>query len=151
MQAEPFLPQLDKSNAPDAWQVSPEQQPLGQLAGQSLHTPPVQLWPMLQRSQVNPAFPQLPASPRRMQLGPEQHPLEQDVAVQVHCPSIQTCPGWQGSFVPHQHFLWRHRSEPASGTQGGLSPQRHSPVAQVSALTGLQVLQIRSLPQLSGV
>jgi len=147
MQAEPFLPQLKKS---DAWHVSPEQHPSGQRAGQSLHTPPVQVWPKLHGSQAKLAVPQLaaPASLRGKQVVPEQHPLGHDVKVQAHRPLMQSCPGWQGSLVPHRHCPCRQRSEPASGRQGGLLPQRHSPVKQVSELAALQVVQIRSLPQL---
>lgn len=102
MQAEPFLPQLKKS---DAWHVSPEQQPSGQPAGQSLQTPPVHVWPKLHGSQAKLAVPQLaaPASLRGMQVVPEQQPLGHDVKVQAHRPLMHSCPGWQGSPVPHRH------------------------------------------------
>lgn len=134
-------------------QVSPSQQPLGQLRASQMHRPLTHRWPGsqalpvphtqapstqpsafvgLHAMQLSPARPQV-ASPGSWHVAPEQHPLAQVRAQPEHCPAWHPSPGGQATHgrpaLPHAEASSPRtqafsRQQP-SGHDSGV--QRHSP------------------------
>ncbi len=91
-QVPPPLPQA--AGVFPGWQVLPEQQPFGQLAGVHLQTPLTQAWPLAQAWQVPPPLPQVPADcdAKGTQVVPEQQPFGQLAGVHLQTPLTQAWP-----------------------------------------------------------
>jgi hypothetical protein len=143
VQAAPALPQVASEAV---LQVSPRQQPLGQVSALQTHIPLTQAWPdtqagplpqvhapSVQASErvVSQAVQALPVMPQAVMIGvvqtfPLQQPFGQEVESQRHWPPAQNCP------LPHS----------------GPVPHMQIPAVQLSALVMSQVLQVApALPQ----